>query len=278
MSYAYAVTRALSGLAATAFTWTPATTTNRAFLNDGRMDKRFAVAATATTVNVVIDMGAATLLKGIALLNSNIASAPGGTPQVQVLAADDAAITLNVVQAKSTTNLNITAPKQKDHVLQFTGAQTKRYWQIIWSWSASAFALQLGELFAFAASPQLTRKSDYGGGESNDIRTSVVEFDTGNSRGYFLGGPVRAKRLPFSLHTESQRLELETLHAAVKADATPFLWIPSYEAVATGAAAAEQEVIYGRLEVNEFAWTEGDYQLFDPSELVIRSLGREVGS
>lgn len=278
MAYGYAITNWLQGLAVGTFTFSAGTGgATRSRLNDGRMDARYTNGAlTASGVTIVIDFGSAQTLVGIALLNHNSAVQKTDAA-VRVRAADDAAITVNVVVAKAATTLNSTAPKNKDHVLQFA-ALLKRYWELTFTWTGNVGNWAIGEIFAINATTQLTRKSIYGGGESEEIKGVQVEFYNGNSKGYFLGGPIRELQLPFADLTLAQREELLALWRATKNGSTPFIWIPSYEATATAAANAEQEVIYGRCQMPVFKWQENDYQLYTGQELVIRSLGREVGS
>jgi hypothetical protein len=76
----------------------------------------------------------------------------------------------------------------------------------------------------------------------------------------------------------SERTELYTMHTASSFGAVPLLWIASYEAVSTAAAATEQECILGRLTQPAFQWTEKDYGLYQPGGFSIRSLGREAGA
>lgn len=274
LQHAYATTNKLTALADAAFTWTPATTTNRVYLHDGRMDKIFSVASTASTVNVVIDFGSATALTAIAILNSNIAQAT--SPTITIAAADDAAITVNPVTPKATTTLNTTAPRQKDHVLQFASV-SKRYWRITWAWTGS-FALTLGEIYA-CVTTALTRYTVFGHSEDEEYFGTEFQSDTGESRGHFIAGPYRTKVLPFEDLSESERDELLTLRRACNAGASPLLWCHQYEAVSTAAAAAYQDVIWGRLRGNKnFPWNEFDYARFNVNALVLKSLAREVGA
>ena len=277
-AHAYAVTNRLSGLAAGSFTWAPASTTNRAYLNDARMDKQMLVsAAAASGLTLVIDLGSVQSLVGFALLNHN-AAVQKTDAAVRVRAADDAAITVNVVTAKAASTLySTTVPKNKDHVLQFASV-TKRYWELTFTWTGTVTNFSVGEIFAYSAATQLTRRSIYGSGESYEAIVTQVQMQYGETRGGFMGGPVRSLDLQWDDLTSSQRDELYAMHTASNFGATPFLWIPSYEAVATAAAVTEQEVIYGRLQSQTFHWAEKDFQLYQPGGFSIRSLGREAGA
>lgn len=277
MSYAYAVTNLLSGLAVSAFTWSAgANDATRSRLNDTRMSSRYVNGSPVTSITLVINLGSAIQTSGIAILNHNLGTA-ALAPTVRIRGATDAAITASVVTAKAASTLNTSAPYQKDHVLQYT-AITKQYLELLFSFTGTATNFSIGELWAFNSQTALTRKSIYGGGEDEEFFSSQVNFYNGGSRSYFQGGPVRTQRLPFSDLSLSERRELATMWRTTKGGVSPFLWIDSYEATATAAEVAQQAVIYGKLEVPAFSWKETDYQLFDPSELVIRSLAREVGS
>ena len=281
MSYAYATTNLLTGLAAASFTPTggPSDAT-RAYLNDGRMDKTYNFSATASTVKLVIDLGSATDAKCLALLNSNIYQAVN--PTILIEAADDAAITVNVVTPKAATTpgAGTGSPAQKDVVLQFVGGgvNSKRYWRITWAWSGT-FTLTLGELFMALITTQLARGSAYGSGESEQYFDVSNEMMYGDTRAYLLGGPVRSKMLKFSDFSAADKLEHRIMWTATKNRTGTLLWIESYEATSTAAAIAQQECIFGRIwQPNPWTWTQDDFGVYTPSELEIRSLGREVGA
>ena len=72
--------------------------------------------------------------------------------------------------------------------------------------------------------------------------------------------------------------ELYAVQSSTNGGAAPFLWLPSYEATAAAAAVTEQEVVYGKLSTPRFEFSIPDFQLYNPSEFVIRSLGREIGA
>lgn len=274
---AWVVTNRLTGLAASAFTFSAgANDTTRARLNDGRMSERYVNGASvASGLTCVIDLGSALACTGIALLNTNCAVQKTDAA-VRVRAADDSAISVNVVTPKAASTLNTAAMKNKDHVLQFASA-TKRYWELTFTWTGNVTNFAIGELVMFNAQTQLSRKAIYGKKEGRDFRVSEVEHYNGGSTSYFEGGPLRTKQLPYSDLTPAQLEELFAILTATNGGATPFLWIESYEATGTAAAVAEQEVIYGKA-APEFNFSEPDYDLLTPNELVIRSLGREVGA
>lgn len=279
-AYAYAVTNLATGLASTAFVFSGgAADTTRARLNDARMDTRYVNGSPTTSLSFTIDLGSAIQTSGIALLNHNFGTAAAAAT-VRVRAGTAAAsglVTAGIVVAKAATTLNTAAPYQKDHVFQYT-AVTLRYLEVLISFTGTVSNLAIGEVFVFNSQTQLTRKSIYGGGEDEEIRTAQVDFYNGGTRTAFLGGPIRSLRLPFSDLSATERAELATLWRATRANTTPFLFIESYEATALAAATAEQKCLYAKLEVPTFSWNEPDYGLYNPGDLLIRSLGREVGA
>jgi hypothetical protein len=273
LQHAYGVTNLLS--ASAVLTWSDASAANVARLYDGRLDKQFALATSPSGgVNLIVDFGSAVSLSAIAVLNSSIASA-SGTPTLKVEGADNSAITVGVVNQKGVSNLNTTAPRHKDHVLQFPAA-SKRYWRLTWTWTGT-HNLKIGELF-MGTRTALTRAIVFGSQDKYEIIRSNFRSATGESRGHFIGGPIRTRSLPFEDLSETQRNELYTMWAAANGGATPLLWCESYESTVDPAAADYQECIYGRFEEAEFGWSEPDYELFTPTGLSIRSLGREVGA
>ncbi len=276
MTLAYAANHVLQQLTAAAFTWVagPADAT-RAYLCDGKMDKVFTSGSTGTSTSVVIDMGAAVAISAWAVLNSN--AYLDATPRLTITAADDAGMSVNLVTFKSQTTLNATAPKNKDHILQ--GAPvTKRYWKLAWAF-ASNHTLTIGEIYASVASFTLSRTGTYGdSGDGEGFITAQSKMQYGDTRAVYLAGPVRETHLKWDDHTSSNRDELASLWRLVKGPTTPFLWIPSYEAVSAAAAASEQEVIFGRLLLSDLYAPQSDFNLYQPPSFLIRSLGREVGA
>ncbi len=281
-AYAYAFTNLLNGLAAAAFTWSSgANDATRAYLNDGWMDARYnndGGGGVGSGLSVIIDLGSAVALSGFAILNSN-AAVQKTDATVTIDSSDTGTFGVgHIDHVKAASFLNSTAPYNKDHVLQFPLSTARRYWRLTWTFSGGVTNFSIGELFAFASQTQLSRKRIYGGGEGEKMLVSKVSFYGGGSRGYKQGGPVRRKVLPFSDLSTSERNELLTMWRAVNAGATPLLWIESYEATATAAATPEQEVVYGLLGPDDFPWVEPDFNLYNPPDLVVESLGREIGS
>ncbi len=271
--HAYSATNKLSGLAAAAFTWSTAVTTNRTYVNDGRMDKVFSAGSSSGGANVIIDLGSAKAVTAVATLNTNIASATA--PTLKVEGADDAGISSNVVAAKAVTTLGTTQPRHKDHVLQFDSV-SKRYWRLTWTWTGS-FTLTLGEIF-FAATTTLNRGVIFGHGEREEFITTRFAGDSGERRGHYVAGPYRIRRFPFADLTESERDEVLTMFRASYGGATNMLWCSRYEAGTSAATAAYQDCIYGRLEQSSVGWTETDPDIYQPDAFELRSAAREVGA
>lgn len=277
-AHAYSTTNALSGLTATAFTWSNAATANRSYLNDGRIDRRMVVGSSvASGINVVVDLGTATSLKGFAVLNSN-AAVQKTDATLRVRGADDSGITSNVVTAKAASTLySTTSPRNKDHVLQFA-AVSKRYWELTWTWTGNVTNFAIGELWAFTASTQLSRRTIYGSGEGRKVYSGIEHFQTGEQRGVKLGGPQRVLDLRWSDLSASERDELFALWTAADGNVSPILWIDSYETVATAAATDEQNCVFGRLENDELMFENPDFGRHNMSGFTIRSAGREAGA
>lgn len=271
--HAYLVTNALAALAASAYTWSNADTLNRAYLSDGRMDKQFVATAASSALNVVIDMGSATALAAIAILNNNLRLAT--SPTVTIKGADNAGMSTNVVTVKSASTPVTTAPKHKDHVFQFAST-SKRYWQILFTWTGS-FELKIGELFA-GAPTALTRFDVYGRGETEEIVGTRFHAYNGEQRGHFIAGPFRMKHLQLEELSESELAEYLAMWRGCFAGALSMLWIERYEAVSTAAAAAYQDCIFGKVQQADLSWNESDYGIHDPGPLTIRQLAREVGA
>jgi hypothetical protein len=274
MSQGYAVTSALTSLAAGSFVWSSGYTTARTRLNDGIMDEVAAgsSSAQATGQTLVIDLGTATALVGFALLNHNLAT---GACTVRIRAADDAAITTNVVTAKAASTIVTTAPSNKDTVLQFVSV-TKRYWELTFAHTGTKI-VRLGELLAFASITTLTRGSIYGDGDSERPSLNKNVSSTGHQRATYLGGPVRTKRLIYKDLSTSELAELRAMWAASTYGVSNLLFIPYIESTATAATDAAQECLWGKMQ-EEFDFTRADFSLNDPSNFVIVGQGREVGA
>lgn len=277
-AHAYAVTNLLESLSATAFTWSTGATSNRSYLIDGRMDRRFVVGASvASGVTCVVNFGAPTLVTGFAVLNSN-AAVQKTDAALQIRAADDAAITVNVLTKKAASTLySATYPRNKDHVLQF-GSRQKQYWELTWTWTGNVTNFSIGELWAFYQQPTLSRRSIWGSGEGKKMWTASEQFQTGERRGLKLGGPQRMLDLQFSDLSESERDELDLMWQRTDGNASPFLWIDSYEAVDTAAATTEQNCVLGRIEDDTLFFQNPDFGRHAPGGFKIGSAGREAGA
>jgi hypothetical protein len=275
MSSGYAITNLLTGLAATAFTWSSAFTTGRSRLNDTVMDEVAAgsSSAQASGQTLVIDLGSAQAVVAIALLNHNLAA---GACTVRVRAADDAAITTNVVTAKAATTINTSAPYEKDTVLQFPSV-TKRYWELTFVHTGTKI-VRLGELLFFGSVTTLTRQTIYGAGESERYFLNKNEGQVGHVRSTYLGGPVRTKRLPFKDSAGvSQRDELMAMFRASQGGNKNLLYIDDIDSVATAGDAESQQCLWGKFADN-LGWTEDDFRIFNVDALVLTGQGREVGA
>lgn len=277
LQHAYAVTNLLSGLAAAAFTWSTGGTTNRVYVNDGRMDKQFSPGSANNSCNVIIDMGAAVSVSAIAILNHNLGGATADPGELKIEAADDIAISVNVVTPWAQAGIALTAPKHKDHVFQFAQV-SKRYWRItfVWSTGGDAYTLKVGEIFACSSVP-LSRAMLYGNTKRLSYITSRFEGRNGEQRGHFIAGPIRGRDLPLEDLSESEELEVDVMFMATNGGTTSLLWIEKYASAVT-TDEASQECIYGKFQEDEIEDVNFDYLRHTPSKLTIQSLAREVGS
>lgn len=272
MSQGYAVTNALSALAAAAFTWSSGYTVARTRLNDGIMDEVAAGAssAQASGQTLSIDLGAATALVGFAILNHNLAS---GACTVAITAGTDG-ITYGTT-AKAASTITTTAPNEKDTVLQFPSASF-RYWRLTFVHTGTKI-VRVGELLAFAAITTLARTSIYGDGDSERAFLNKNVSGTGHQRATYLGGPVRTKRLIYKDLSTAELAELRAMWAASTYGTSNLLFIPLIESTAIAATAAAQECLWGKMQ-KEFDFMRADFNLHDPSSFVIVGQGREVGA
>lgn len=275
MSHGYATSSALAALAATAFTWSSGYTTGRNRLNDGVLDElaSSAAAAQASGQTLVINMGTTQALIGWALLNHNLAT---GACTVRVRAADDAAISVNVVTPKAATTIVTTAPNHKDTVLQFPSVN-KQYWELTFVHSGTKI-VTIGELQALSAITTLSRTTIYGTGEDERYVQNRSASRTGHVRTTYVGGPIRTKHLPFkdSVGT-AQRDELMSMWRATLGGVNNLLWVEFIESSASAGTAASQECLWGVLE-DSASWTQPDFNLYDLPGFVLVGQGREVGS
>lgn len=272
MSQGYAITNALTGLAATAFTWNSAYTVNRTRLNDGIMDEPVSSAASpgGSPTTLSINLGTPTALVGFALLNHNLAS---GACTVGITAGTDG-ITYGTT-AKATTTIVTTSPDHKDTVLQFPSASFQ-YWRLTFVHTGSK-VVTLGEVLAFTSITTLTRASIYGDGEEERAIVNRNVSQLGHQRATFVGGPVRTKRRIYKDLSLSEKAELRAMWAASNYGVSNILWLDFIESASTAATANGMACLWGKIEPS-FDWTQGDFQLFDPSDFTLLGQGREVGS
>lgn len=277
-AHGYVVTNQLTGLATSAFTWSTGGATNKAYLNDGRMDSRQVIGASvASGINLVVNFGSAKALTGWAVLNSN-AGGQKTDATLRIRAADDAGMSVNVVTAKAASTLySTTSPKNKDHVVQFASV-TKQYWELLWTWTGNVTNFAIGELFAYTALTALSRRSIYGSGETHEALVAQSLMGYGETRGLYLAGPIRQPDLNWDDLNATERDQLHTMHELSFFGASPLLWVESQEATALAAAAAEQECIYGRLMKPGYRWTQTDFGIYQPDGFSLRSCGREAGA
>lgn len=277
MQHAYSYSNLLTGLAATAFTWSDGSTTDRSRLNDGKMNKVFGCSSSGTSKTLTIDFGSAQTLQAIAILNTNICRF-GGTPTIEVRKSNDnfAANNVAVKAASSVSNFGTYGDtRAKDIVLQFA-SQSERYWRLLFSWSGSAI-LSIGELWA-AVPTVLTRAMTYDNGLPEIIKRTSFESYSGETRHNYVAGPIRERVIPFRDLSSTERQEVMAMWRLTKGGSLPMLWIEQYEATATAASAETMECIFGTLQDPTAGLKNSDFGRFDPDDFRIRSFGREVGA
>lgn len=272
MSSGYAITNALAGLAASAFTWGTGYATGRDRLNDGEQDMQASgsLGASTSPQTLVIDFGTAVSLVGIALLEHNLGTG-GCTVKVE---ADTANTFATAVTAKDTTTINTTVPYNRDTILQFP-AVSKRFWKLTFTHSSTK-TLRIGEILAFTSITSWSRQTAYGTGEEARYVQNRVASDTGKMHATLLSGPILTRSFPFKdLQGTSQRNELTTMWHATYAGVLNLLYIDLIESTDTASSAAAQVCIWGKLQ-ESLGWTEDDYNLFGVGGLTLVGQGRAV--
>lgn len=273
MSSGYAITSALTGLAASSFTWGSAYTTSRERLNDGEQDEQAAgsASATASPQTLIIDFGVPANLVGFAILEHNLATG-GVTVKVE---ADTSGTFGTAVTAKADTTINTTAPYQKDTVLQFPSVGPNRYWRLTFTHSSTK-RIRIGELLALTTITTLSRQTGYGTGEEARYVQNRIASDAGRVHATLLSGPILTRSLPFKdLRGTAERDELTGMWHATYGGVLNLLWIDLIESTATAASAAAQVCIWGKLQ-ESLGWTEDDFNLFGISGLTLVGRGRTV--
>ncbi len=274
---AWSYSNHLDGLATANITWSSGYTTGRDRLYDGRLDIAAVGSASAVASGqyLQINFGSARALPGIALLNHNLST---GSVSVTVTAADDAAMSVNLVTAKAATTINTSFPYDKDTLLQFPPV-TRQYWRITFTHSGTK-QIQIGELLMLPYLLQLTRNSIYGGHE-NEVKSMQrrVMAETGSTRVARIASPQRTIRFNFeSLQGESQRDELLALwnssEGGAKGNNLLAEWV---ESSASAGSAQSQRCLWGRLQ-DSSGWSDEDYNVFGVPPFELVGAARQVGA
>lgn len=273
MSSGYAINNALTGLAASSFTWGSAYTTSRERLNDGEQDEQAdgSASAEASPQTLIIDFGVPADLVGFALLEHNLAT---GGVTVLVEASTSGAFG-SPTTAKAATTINTTAPHQKDTVLQFPSVGPNRYWRLTFTHSSTK-RLRIGELLGLSAITTLSRQTAYGTGEEARYVQNRIASDTGKVHATLLSGPILTRSFPFKdLRGTTERDELTGMWHATYGGVLNMLYIDRIESTAAAASAAGQVCIWGKLQ-ESLGWTEDDFNLFGVGGLTLVGQGRAV--
>lgn len=266
-------------LATSAFTASPGPSdATRSRLNDKRIDKPFVMASTTTGITLAVDLGSAASPDTAALLNHNFASVGAGSRSITVEGADDALFSVNLV-ACAVATLDSTTSRPKDTCFSWAPV-SRRYWRFIFAWTGGgSAAISVGEIVLGVAT-SISRGELDGSGETERDMSPVVELANGGTSALFLAGPVLERSLVFADFTEAQMATLRTMWRDCKGPVVPVLWCESWAQTATMAviSAAAQKCLYGHLQMPEFGWRWSDFALVKPPDLIIRSMGREMGA
>jgi len=274
MTVGYGVTNAAAGLSASAFTWST-TGDNKSYLNDAAMDLQSSSTSGTTPINLDINFGSATSLSAIAVLGHNLAS--WSAPTITISAADNSSFTVNNVTAKSATTVTLTAPNNRDTLLQFPSV-SRQYWRLAFNDGGATRTALIGEVLCLATITSLTRSPAYGASETEEYVTNRAELRTGNVRSSYLAGPIRTLKLPFiDLSGTSQRDELMAMFRATRGGVSNLLWVFDVDSSASAGDADSQACVWGKVQ-QTMGWVEGDYRLYTVDGLELRQVGRVVGT
>lgn len=274
MTHAYAATNLTRGLGASSWTLNlgggPSDDT-RLYLNDGRLDRQV-VFASGASANIQVDLGSAMEVRGLAVLNHNMS---GFTSPIFSCEAGNSSnlVTDYILLTGVAETVPQTAPAHRDLVVQFATGVSRRYWRFNTSWTGAS-VLRVGEAFLYGAPSTLTRGFTDGTGESEEFITVPVQTRFGDARTSFLAGPIRSRRFRAQDYSAANNAELQAMWRASRGGAIPLLWINDYSPGSF--TTARKDVMLGRLGA-DYSWTYSDFDLVQPPELVLRSLGRAVG-
>lgn len=281
MTVGYAITNAITASAGLYSRISGVNTliTNASYLYDGWMGKRVSAGTFTDLDGLLIDFGAAKSIVGFGLLNHSIVT-DCLDANLTIQGANDAAISLGVVTAKIG-SFNSARPKakEKDSVFLFP-AVSKRYWFLQISGTSGNWTGKIGELFAIENGNLHTfsRNPAYGSKSSMDAVTQQIRFQYGEPRNVFLGGPVREETYSLKDWTLAQVQELQALYEDTSGFATPFLWCENVAQTTSMTVASETNCIFGNGMLDALDAVQDDYGVWQPSALIIRSLGREAGA
>ena len=274
MSEAYAITNLLTGLGATAFTWSSAYTVSRQRINDGVQDEQAAGSLTAQASGqyLQVDLATGKDVRGIAFLNHNLTGC-----SVEVRASNDVAFG-SFTTLRAATVINTSTPYEKDCWLTCATGSSLRYLRIIFTHTGTRI-VRFGELLVVENGNLvvLSRTSAYGAGEEERYVTNRVESATGQVRATLLSGSIRTKTLPYvDLTGASQRDEMMAMWRATFGGVKTMLFIDVYNSSAAAVSdLVGQQCLWGKLQ-ETLGWTENDYRLFGIDGLRLVGLGRGV--
>lgn len=244
-----------------------------AALKDSRRDVMAVVSSATSPLHFNLDLGSAKTLKGIALLNLYATAALS----VEIFSAT-ASNYSGATSRFAATALPTTWPDSENVYLRPTQV-SERYWRVSLTWSGSA-VVSLGELVATSVETTLSRDYALGDGETPAVPMTEFATRSGLLVREALGGPRRTKRFTFGLLTRAQRIEIQTMWMAGACGSRPVLFVDSLGTAGdvtqlTDVATQPSRCIAGLLEPS-FPWTQSDFRIYSPEELVLTELAPDA--
>jgi hypothetical protein len=274
LQHSYMVTNLLAGLAPSAFSvdlGSGVVAVTSTYLNDARSDQLWRPGSVvASDWSLFVDLGSAQAVSAVALININSPASAA----VEIIGADNAAMSTNPVSAKANSQLATPDDYTRSYVLQFPSV-TKRYWQLSFE-TSDPWSVELGEVF-FGVPTALTRAIVQGARKRRIHKTTQNESDAGVMFGHRLAGPHLLRELRWEDVSAAEAEEIVAMHDAAHGNARNLLWIETVGSSSSAATSAEQECVYGRFVEPEIGQTEDDYLRFGDLGLTIREHSRGVG-
>lgn len=207
-------------------------------LCDGREGPQ-ATGTSQTYGSLKVDLGSAKAARVVAILNSTIL--PEGTSDfsaftVRVRAADNLAMDNGLVTTLATTSFGETDTGRRARNLAFAipAIYTKRYWDVLISWTGGARILKAGEVWFGYVTP-LSRGLALGLSESYRYQVNGQRNPGSYLWQSTLSGPIRDIEVGVDSPSEAEALELRALWRASRGGTQPLLWVPKFDYAAPAA-------------------------------------------